>query len=65
VPTTTLLISIGERLTVEGSTEDVTREIEDAARSTSGTLAWLREAGTGQAIGVNPAHVVTLTPGDA
>ena len=60
--TTTLLFSTGDRLEVEGSVEDVERPLQDAARSSHGTLAWLTAAGTGASVCVNPAHVVTLTP---
>jgi hypothetical protein len=65
VPTTKLLLTTGERVEVSGSSDDVTKLLEDASRSTSGTLAWLREAETGQAVGVNPAHVVMLRSADA
>jgi hypothetical protein len=64
VPTTKLLLTTGERVEVEGSIKLVATGLEDAARSTSGTLAWLSEAGTGEPVGVNPAHVVTLQSGD-
>jgi hypothetical protein len=50
---------------VDGVTEDVTRRLEDASRSTTGTLAWLTEVEDGQAVGVSPSHVVMLRPGDA
>ena len=32
-------------------------------RSTSGAVAWLSDATTGESLGVNPTHVVTLRPG--
>jgi hypothetical protein len=64
VPSTKLLLITGDQVEVDGSTEDVERRLQDAARSTSGTLARLNDAVSGQAVGVNPTHVVTLRPGD-
>jgi hypothetical protein len=65
VPTTRLLLTTGDWLVVDGTTDDVTRRLEDASRSTTGTLAWLSEAEDGQAVGISPSHVVMLRPGDA
>jgi hypothetical protein len=62
VATTKLLLTTGDRVEIEGSKEEVTRVLEDASRSTSGTLAWLRDADTGEDVGVNPTHVVMVTP---
>ena len=64
MPTTELLLATGERVELEGSREEVTRGLEDASRSTSGTLAWFRDAHTGLAVGVNPAHVVMVRPNE-
>jgi hypothetical protein len=63
-PTTKLLLITGDRLEVEGAVEDVERLLSDAARSTSGALAWLKEATSDEAVGVNPEQVVTIRPGD-
>jgi hypothetical protein len=65
VPRTQILLTTGEWVVVDGATEDVTRRLEDASRSTTGTLAWLTEVEDGQAVGVSPSHVVMLRPGDA
>jgi len=62
-PVTTLLLSTGESLEVAGTLDDVGRLLQDAVRSSSGTLAWLQAAGADEAVGVNPAHVVTVTEG--
>jgi hypothetical protein len=62
---TRLLISTGELLEVDGSIPEVEKRLEDASRSTSGTLAWLTDVATGEPVGINPTHVVTLRPGDA
>jgi hypothetical protein len=65
VPSTRLLLTTGDWVSVVGATDDVTRALEDASRSTTGTLAWLKDVEDGQSLGVNPAHVVMLRPGDA
>jgi hypothetical protein len=64
MPTTRLLLAIGEQLEVEGSIEDVVKRLENAARSSPGTLAWLREVATHEPLGVNPAQVVAVRPGE-
>jgi hypothetical protein len=64
VPATKLLLITGERVEVEGAIEDVESRLQNAARSTPGTLAWLTAAGSDELVGVNPTHVVTLRPGD-
>jgi hypothetical protein len=61
-PSTRLLFSTGDRLEVAGAIEDVEKPLQDAARSSPGTLAWLKDAGSGESVCVNPAHVVSLTP---
>jgi hypothetical protein len=63
LPTTKLLLVTAEVLEVSGPVEEVGRALQDAARSASGTLAWLEDGG-GEALGVNPTHVVTVRPGD-
>jgi hypothetical protein len=64
MPSTKLVLITGEQAEVEGRVEDVGRVLQDAARSASGTLAWVKDARTGETLGVNPAHVVTVRPGD-
>ena len=61
---TRLLLTTGEWLAVEGTTDDVTRRLEDASRSTTGTLAWLQDVEAGEPVGVSPSHVVLVRPGD-
>jgi hypothetical protein len=58
--TTRLLLTTGELLVVEGASRDVEKRLQNAARSSPGTLAWMNEEGTGEDIAVNPSHVVTL-----
>jgi hypothetical protein len=65
VPSTRLLLTTGDSLLVNGAPEDVKRQLEDASRSTTGTLAWLSEAEDGATVGVNPSHVVLVRAGDA
>jgi hypothetical protein len=61
--TTRLVMVTGEALLVDGTVDDIGRLLQDAARSTSGALAWLETSG-GEKLGVNPAHVVTVSAGD-
>jgi hypothetical protein len=53
-----------ERLTVEGTLEDVEKKLSDAARSGQSRLAWFAEHGTRAELGVNPVHVATLRVGE-
>ena len=62
-PSTKLLLSTGTSLEVAGTLEDVEKLLQNAVRSSSGTLALLQHAGSGEVVGVNPAHVVTVTRG--
>jgi hypothetical protein len=56
----TLLLVTGERLEIEGSVEDTAKLLENAARSSAGTLAWLTDTATSEVLGVNPLQVVTV-----
>jgi hypothetical protein len=62
--TTKLLLATGDQLEVEGSVEETIKELENAARSSAGTLALLRQPETGEPLAVNAAQVVTVRPGD-
>jgi hypothetical protein len=62
--TTRLLLILGEQLEVEGSIEEVLKGLENAARSSPGTFAWLKEATTQERLCVSPAKVVTVRPGE-
>ena len=46
-----------------GLLEEVAKALENAARSSAGTLAWFDEAPEGERIGVNAAHVVSIRRG--
>jgi hypothetical protein len=50
----------GETIRVEGTLTEVEKELSDAARSGSSRFAWLACESSGQRIGVNPDHVVSL-----
>jgi hypothetical protein len=63
LPTTRLLLATGEKLEVEGESRDVDKRLQNAARSSPGTLAWMHDKVSDEEIAVNPAHVVTLRPG--
>ena len=45
-----------------GAIDEVEKPLQNAARSSPGTLAWFEDANSGESVGVNPVHVVTLTP---
>jgi hypothetical protein len=61
--TTRLLLTTGEWVAVGGAADEVARQLEDASRSTTGSLAWLKDE-YGDAIGIGPSHVVMVRPGD-
>ena len=50
----------GQRLRVEGESEQVSALILAAARGSIMELAWVTEVDTGQRIGINPDHVVLV-----
>jgi hypothetical protein len=60
---TKLLLSTGASLEVAGTLEDVEKLLQNAVRSSPGTLARLHDADSGEVVGVNPAQVVTVTRG--
>jgi hypothetical protein len=63
VATTTLLLATGEALQVVGALDEVAKKLENATRSSAGTLAWLEIAADGERFGVNPAQVVWIRRG--
>ena len=65
MPCTEIRLLSGDVLMVEGTTDEVERALSDAARSGQSRLAWLRELGTDEPIGINPAHVIALRFGEA
>jgi hypothetical protein len=61
--TTLVLLATGETLEVEGALDEIAKRLENATRSSAGTLAWLDGAQDNERLGVNPAHVVSIRPG--
>jgi hypothetical protein len=61
--TTTMLLATGETLQVKGALDQIAKELENAARSSAGTLVWLEESATGERLGVAPAQVVWIRRG--
>jgi hypothetical protein len=59
---TRILLATGDQLEVDASLDDVVKELENAARSSAGTLARLTQSDTGEPIAVNAAHVVLVRP---
>ncbi len=62
--TTKLLLATRDQLEVDGSLDEVVKELENAARSSVGTLARLKQAETGEPVAVNATQVVAVRPGD-
>jgi hypothetical protein len=61
--TTKLLLATGDQLEVEAALEEVIKVLEDAARSSAGTVARLRQAASGEPVAVNTTQVVAVLPG--
>ncbi len=62
--TTRLLLTTGDQLEVDAGLDEVVRELENAARSSAGTLARLTQADTGEPMAVNATQVVAVRLGD-
>jgi hypothetical protein len=58
--TTEMTLITGERYEVQGSLEEVESTILAAARGSIMQLAWLTDRASGAAVGINPAHIVSL-----
>jgi hypothetical protein len=61
--TTRLLLATGDHLEVDGSLEEVVKALENAARSSAGTLARLTQEEGAQQVAVNATQVVAVRPG--
>ena len=61
--TTTLLLATGETVEVVGPLDQVAKELENATRSSPGTLAWFDDAKADDRLGLNPSHVVLVRRG--
>ncbi len=62
--TTKLLLATGDQLVVVGAVEEVAKILENASRSSSGTLAWLTEQVSQEQVGVNAAQVAMVRAGE-
>ena len=62
--TTRLLLATGDQLEVDAGLDEVVRVLENAARSSAGTLARLTQADTGEPMAVNATQVVAVQLGD-
>jgi hypothetical protein len=58
--TTEVTVVSGARFLVEGDATGIEAIILAAARGSIMELAWMTDAETGERIGINPEHVVTL-----
>jgi hypothetical protein len=61
---TRILLATGDQLEVDASIDDVVKELENAARSSAGTLARLTLSDGGEPVAVNAAHVVFVRPSE-
>jgi hypothetical protein len=63
VSTTRLLLVTGDQLEINAPLDKVVKELEDASRSSAGTLARFTQARTEEPVALNAAHVVAVRPG--
>jgi hypothetical protein len=61
---TRILLATGDQLEVDASVDEVVKELENAARSSAGTLARFTQSDSSEPIAVNAAHVVLVRPSD-
>ena len=57
---TTVTVVTGQRYEIQGSPETVEAAIVGASRGSIMQMAWLTEAASGRAVGINPLHVVAI-----
>jgi hypothetical protein len=62
--TTVILLVTGTEIEIDAPLDKVLKELEDAERSSAGTLARLTQAGSGEPIALNAAHVVAVRAGN-
>jgi len=62
---TEILLATGDRLEVDDSFDEVVKALENAARSSAGTLARLGLSPTGHPVALNVAQVVLVRSSDA
>ena len=62
--TTRILLTTGDQLEVSASIDEVIKELENAARSSAGTLARLTDAASGEPLALNATQVVLVRESD-
>jgi hypothetical protein len=60
---TILVFATGATLEIMAPLGEVAKELENAARSSAGTLAWFDDTAAGERLAVNPAHVLWIRAG--
>ena len=60
MPYAEIRLENGDSYIVEGGLAEVEKGLSDAARSGQARLAWFKEHGTDDSIGINPTHVSAL-----
>jgi len=60
---TVILLATGDQLDVDASVEEAVKELENAARSSAGTLARLTLSSSGEPVALNASHVVLVRQG--
>jgi hypothetical protein len=55
----------GDVFAVDGAIQEIEKALSDAARSGQSRLAWFKHLPTDEAVGINPAHVSSVSPSDA
>jgi hypothetical protein len=59
------MLATGDQLEVDATVDQVVKELENAVRSSAGTLARFTQSDSGEPVAVNAAHVVLVRPSDA
>ena len=54
----------GDVFSLTGSVEEAEKKLSDAARAGQSRLAWFKDRVSGEPVGINPVHVVSLRVGD-
>ena len=60
MPHAEIRLGNGDVYTVDGTLDEVEKDLSDAARSGQARLAWFKEHSTDDAVGINPTHVAAL-----
>jgi hypothetical protein len=61
---TRILLATGDLLEVDESFDEVVKALENAARSSAGTLARLAQSDDGEPVAISAAHVVLVRPSE-